>query len=115
MPDTNAIATVASTLRVVPGFSSDEVDDLVGVLSPSLDRRLSRYTVEQVEMELSVKDRDTDKQRVVLEAWIAQGSRERFVATSTERELRAAVLEVRDSLRRQVNRHVTRRETSRRR
>lgn len=66
-------------------------------------------------MELSVKGRGTGRQRVVLEAWISQGSRRRFVVTSTERALRAAVLEVRDNLQGQINRHVTRREGARRR
>lgn len=115
MPDDrHATATVARTLRVVPEFRSDEFDDLAGLLSPSLDRRLSRFRVEQVEMELSVKDRETPKQRVVLEAWIAEGARQRFVATSTREELRAAVIEVRDDMRRQVNRHLTKQESRRR-
>ncbi|CAN5358111.1 hypothetical protein BH23ACT9_BH23ACT9_37890 [soil metagenome] len=109
-----ASATIAEVLRVVPGFRSEETDGLVAALTPSLERRLTRYRPEEVEMELSVKDRDTDEQRVVLEAWIAQGKRMRLVATSTRRDLDAAVLEVRDDLVTQINKHLTRIESQRR-
>jgi len=108
-------ATVATALRVVPQFRGDETERLVEMLSPSLNQRLSRYGANQVEMELSVKDRDTDKQRVVLEAWIAQGRRIKFVATSTEPNIDDAVMEVRGDMVTQINRHVTKLEAKRRR
>lgn len=108
-------ATVADALRVVPQFRGDETEKLVDMLSPSLNQRLARYGADQVEMELSVKDRDTDKQRVVLEAWVAQGRRVKFVATSTETSIDDAVMEVRGDMVTQINRHVTKLETKRRR
>jgi ribosome-associated translation inhibitor RaiA len=114
MSEDQPTATVAECLRVVPGFRGSEADKLIAAMSPSLDARLSRYTPDQVEMELSVKDRDTDEQRVVLEAWIAQGKREKFVATSTLRDLDAAVLEVRGDMVTQINKHVTKLEDRRR-
>jgi ribosome-associated translation inhibitor RaiA len=99
-------------LRLVPEFRSDERDGILGVLFGRLERRLSQWKPEQVELELSVKERDTPSQRTVLECWIAGVPR--MVATSTERDLDKAVVEVRDDLFRQLNRYVTRREDSRR-
>lgn len=113
--DERPSATVADTLRVVPQFRGGETERLVAMLSPSLNQRLARYGANQVEMELSVKDRDTDKQRVVLEAWIAQGRRVKFVATSTEPDIDKAVMEVRGDMVTQINRHVTKREAKRNR
>jgi hypothetical protein len=49
----------------------------------------------------------------VLECWIT--GQPRFVATSTERAIEAGVAEVRDDLHRQIDKHVTRKETNRRR
>ncbi|WP_203337220.1 HPF/RaiA family ribosome-associated protein [Nocardioides limicola] len=109
------MTTVAQSLRIVPGFAPAEFDHLAALLTPSLEARLTRYTPDQVEMELSVKDRDTDKQRVVLEAWLAQGARTKFVATSTRPDLDAAVLEVRDDLVTQINKHLTKAESRRKR
>jgi ribosome-associated translation inhibitor RaiA len=76
------------------------------VISGKLDRRLARFPADEVELELSVKERETRSQRVVLEAWIA--GQQRMVATSTRRELWAAVAEVRDDLFRQIDRAVNR-------
>jgi ribosome-associated translation inhibitor RaiA len=110
MPDP---ATVDRTLRVVPGFRPEERDDLVSSLSSGLDRRLSRFDADHVELELSVKERDSSQQKVTLEGWIATKGRSRFVATSTESDVRKAVNEVRDDLRRQIDRFVTKQESAR--
>lgn len=110
MPET---ATVDLTLRLAPGFRPEERDDLVSALSSGLDRRLSRFDAEHVELELSVKERDSNQQKVTLEAWIATKGRSRFVATSTEGDIHRAVNEVRDDLRRQIDRFVTKQETAR--
>lgn len=98
-------------VRVVPEFRSDEHDKYRDVLFGNLERRLSRWDPEQVELELSVKERDTNSQRVVLECWIAGAPK--IVGTSTERDLGRAVVEVRDDVRRQVNRYLTRKEDAR--
>ena len=108
------MATVDKVLRVVPGFRGDERDELVGVLEPGLDRRLERWDDDQVEMELSVKERDGVQQRVVLEAWVATRGSTHFVATSEDQDLQRAVAEVRDELRRQIDRFVTKGEDARR-
>jgi ribosome-associated translation inhibitor RaiA len=99
-------------LRIVPEFRSDERDGILETLFGRLERRLSQWKPEQVELELSVKERDSASQRTVLECWIAGVPR--MVATSTERDIDKAVIEVRDDLFRQLNRYVTRREDSRR-
>ena len=99
-------------LRLVPEFRTDEQAGILEVLFGRLERRLAHWQPEQVELELSVKERGTASQRTVLECWIAGVPR--MVATSTEADLDRAVVEVRDDLFRQLNRYVTRREDSRR-
>jgi ribosome-associated translation inhibitor RaiA len=106
------VSTIADRLRIVPEFRPDEYEWIRELLFGRLERRLSRWDPSQVELELSVKDRDTSKQRMTLECWISGVPR--MVATSTERELHTAVAEVRDDLWRQVDKFVTRRETARR-
>lgn len=96
---------IEHSLRVVTEFREDERPWLVETLQAKLDRRLSRWEPEQVELELSVKERDTSSQKTVLECWIA-GESKRFVGTSGRTELAAAVMEVRDDVHRQVNDHV---------
>jgi ribosome-associated translation inhibitor RaiA len=100
-------------LRIVPGFRPDEYEAIRKVMFGRLDRRLSRFEPEQVELELSVKERDTSSQRVALEAWIS--GLPKLVATSTQRDLDRALVEVRDDLWRQLDRHVTRKQAARKR
>ena len=105
MPEQDNAATV-DQLRVVPGFRGDEADRLRDTLR-KLDRRLSRFDAGAVDMELSVKERDTPSQRVVLECWIA--GHQKMVATSTESRIEKAVVEVREDLWRQIDRAVNKR------
>lgn len=106
-------STVAQRLRIVPQFRPDEYEEYTAVIAQRLDRRLSRWDAEQVELELSVKERDTNSQKVVLECWIAGSPK--IVGTSTERDLGTAVIEVRDDVFRQIDRHVNKRTDQRRR
>lgn len=108
------MATVAENLRVVPEFDSSESDEIVEILSARLDRRLSRFDDDQVELEISVKDRDTPSQRVVLECWVAVSGDTRFVGTSTDATLMAAVRETAEDVHKQLNRFLDKREDSRR-
>jgi hypothetical protein len=103
----------AERLRVVPEFRADERDHLVALLFGRLERRLAHWRPDQVELELSVKDRGVPGQRTVLECWISGAPRQ--VATSTLSDLDQAVVEVRDDLFRLLNRYLTRREGARRR
>jgi ribosome-associated translation inhibitor RaiA len=102
---------IQERLRIVPQFRPDEYDKIRELMVNSLERRLERWEPEQIELELSVKERDTDQQRTVLECWLAGVPK--MVATSTEADLDKAVVEVRDSLRRQINRYVTKKESAR--
>jgi ribosome-associated translation inhibitor RaiA len=93
-------ASVHAQLRVGAGFTEEERPAIVSRLA-SLDARLSRFAAVDVDMELSIKDRDRAGQKVTLECWIAR--RARIVATSYLPDHEAALNEVRDDLRRQIN------------
>ena len=108
-------ATIDACLRIVPEFRGDEHADIAEQLRGKLESRLKRWDADQVEMELSVKDRDTPQQRVALEVWIAARGDTRFVGTSTAPDLRAAVNDARDDVHRQIDRFVTKRESARNR
>jgi hypothetical protein len=90
------VSDFADRLRIVPEFRPDEYDWIRDLLFGRLERRLSRWEPSQVELELSVKDRDTPKQRMTLECWISGVPR--IVATSADTDLQKAVVEVRDDL-----------------
>jgi len=105
--------TIAERLRIVPEFRPDEYDRITEIVSGKLDRRLKRWDAEQVELEISVKERDTDQQRVTLECWIA--GLPKLVATSDERRLDDAVAAARDGLFTQIDTHLGKKEAARRR
>lgn len=98
-------------LRIVPQFRPDEYDRIRSTMFGKLERRLSRWSPDQVELELSVKERDTDSQRVVLECWLPGVPK--LVSTSNHADLDRAVIEVRDDLLRQLNRFLDKKESSR--
>ncbi|MEV2242664.1 HPF/RaiA family ribosome-associated protein [Micromonospora sp. NPDC049891] len=100
-------ATVAKCLRLGAGFADRERDRIVEQFA-TLDARLAGFHADATDMELSVKDREAKGQKVTLECWIA--GRQRVVATSTEEDLHAALNDVRDDLRRQLNDAKTRQE-----
>jgi ribosome-associated translation inhibitor RaiA len=99
-----AASIVAERLRVVSEFRDEERPYVVEQLAGKLDKRLARWDAEQVELELSVKERDTPSQKVTLECWIS--SLPKLVATSTESELQAALHDVREDLFKQIDKHV---------
>jgi len=105
--DPDGPATVRDRLRFGVGFTKAERPAIIDQLQP-LDARLAAFTAGDTEMELSVKDRDRRGQQVTLECWIS--GRTRLVATSSHRGLQAALVEVRDDLRRQINDAKTRTE-----
>ncbi len=107
------MSTYAARLRITAEFHEHEREHLSGLLFGRLERRLAHWGPEQVDLLLSVKDRGVPAQRTVLECWITGVPHQ--VATSYERDLYRAVVEVRDDLVRLLDRHVTRREDARRR
>ncbi len=92
-------ATVEASLRLGVGWRAAERDALVDRLG-TLDARLRSFPEGSVELELSVKERDTHSQKTTLEAWVA--GTERVVATSSNSSVDEAVTEVRDHVIRQL-------------
>jgi ribosome-associated translation inhibitor RaiA len=99
-----AESILAERLRIVSEFRDDERAYVLETLGGKLDRRLSRWGAERVELELSVKERDTPSQKVVLECWIS--GEPKMVATSNETELQSALHDVREDLFKQIDKHV---------
>lgn len=87
-------------LRLGIGFNNGERDDVIARLS-KLDRRLRRFDADAVNLELSVKARDTNEQQVMLEAKIA--GFDRFLAISRQPLLKDALNDVRDDIWRQID------------
>ncbi len=106
------MTTMKDRLRIVPEFRPDEYDRYRELVFGNLDRRLKRWEPEQVDLELSVNERDTISQRTVLACRIS--GLPKIVGTSTHADLERAVVEVRNDVRRQINRWVTRKEAERR-
>lgn len=101
MTEPTAVATV-DEVRLGAGFAERDHRLVVDELR-KLDRRLQRYTPDQVRLSVSVKDRDTLKQKVTAELDIAKRRAEPIVAISTEPDLRDALGEIREDLWRQLD------------
>lgn len=93
-------------LRVEFGFGESERPRVIDLLR-KLDRQLKRFPADAVDMEITVKDRDTTAQKVTLEVWLPHVPR--VVATSKEHALRDAIMEVRDDAWRQISDNLDRR------
>ncbi|HEX2029240.1 MAG TPA: hypothetical protein VHF25_14695 [Nitriliruptorales bacterium] len=87
-------------LRLGAGFAESERDEILGRLR-KLDRRLKRFDADAVDLELSIKGRDSNEQQVVLEARLPKI--DRIVVTSREPALRDAIADVRDDLWRRID------------
>jgi ribosome-associated translation inhibitor RaiA len=92
-------ASVESSLRAGNGIHPEERPAIVEQFS-SLDARLRSFPAGTVDLDLSVKERDTPSQRTVLEADISGWPR--LIATSTHTTMSQALGEVRDDLIRQI-------------
>src|SRR3546814_10775497 len=110
LPDDDSTSLIGERLRFGSGFTADDHAKVTERLS-ALERRLSGYG-DKVDLEISVKVRDTASQRVVLDCQIA--GQPRSVATSTLPNLDDAITEVREDLIRQLNVLKTRSEPRRR-
>jgi ribosome-associated translation inhibitor RaiA len=94
------VATVEQCLQALGGGTGPDDRAHIVSLFARLDRRLQSFKADEVELELSVKERDEPSQRTTLEAKIAR--RPVLVATSTETVFDQALVEVRDDLIRQL-------------
>lgn len=92
-------ATVEASLRLGSGLAASERDEVLERFA-ALDARLRSYPAGEVELVLSVKERDGADQKTTLEVWIA--GTQRVVATSSRTPLDQALTEVRDDLIRQL-------------
>ncbi len=99
MNDSDDHATVEASLRLGSGIATTERAHVVERFA-ALDSRLRSYPAGEVELVLSVKERDGADQKTTLEGWIAGA--ERVVATSSRTPLDQALTEVRDDLIRQL-------------
>lgn len=102
---TNTGATV-DQLRIEYGFEESEHPRVIELLR-KLDRQLKRFSADAVDMELTVKDRDTSDQKVTMEVWLP--GLPRVVATSKELALRDALMDVREDVWRQIKEQQARR------
>ncbi|WP_341717275.1 HPF/RaiA family ribosome-associated protein [Micromonospora sp. FIMYZ51] len=100
-------ATAAKCLRFNAGFSQGDREWIVPLFG-TLDARLATFDADATDLELSVKDREAKGQRVTLECRVA--GLPKIVTTSSEEDLRAALNDVRDDLRRKLNDAKTRQE-----
>ncbi|NKE60360.1 HPF/RaiA family ribosome-associated protein [Lentzea sp. PSKA42] len=100
LPEDTAVIT--KRLHLATGFLANERDWVAERLA-ALGSRLRSFRDEQVDLEISVKDRRGVEQRVTLECWINRTPRLHLVATSSEKDLPAALNEVRNELIRQVD------------
>jgi ribosome-associated translation inhibitor RaiA len=88
------------------GFHDSERDRIVERFS-KLNRLLRRFPADGTWLELSVKERDTASQSVTLICELPGFSR--LVATSSESDLRDALMDVREDIWRQINDAASRR------
>ena len=94
-------------LRLGHGFTPTD-DEWVKRTLASLNTHLAGWQMNQVELELTVKERDQRDQKVTLEAWLSGWPP--FIATSHEPDLDHALVEVRKDMIRQIDDAKSRRE-----
>jgi len=99
-PPSPTDATVEECLVVGHGFHEPDRSRVVEILD-KVDHRFHGTPADRVRLELMVKDRDHNDQKVTFEAHIAGVPT--IVATSTQADIWACVAEVRDEFLRQYN------------
>lgn len=93
-------------LRIGFGFEESERARILELMN-KLNRQLQRFPADSVDMELTVKDRDTAAQKVTLDARLP--NLPRIVVTSRESSLRDALMDIREDLWRQLKESLDRR------
>lgn len=100
---------ISQRLRLASGFHVSERDWIIQRLA-ALEPRLRSFRDGQIDLEISLKDRDGVGQRVTLECWIRRATRLHLVTTSSAPKLAIALNEVRNGLIRQIDDAKTRTE-----
>src|SRR4051794_13525078 len=91
------LTVIANRLRLGTGLVSSEREWIVHRLA-ALGSRLRSFPDDQIDLEISLKDRNGVGQQVTLECWISRTPRMHLVATSEEPQLALALNEVRIDL-----------------
>src|SRR5580704_3169213 len=91
---------VEQRLRLGPGLVDKDRQRVLDALSP-LNRHLAHWKPEQVDLRVSVRDRDFLDQRVTLEIWLP--GRHTVLAHASDRELDRALIEVRKAAIREID------------
>jgi hypothetical protein len=94
-------------LRLGAGFGAEDRGHVLEILS-ALSRHLAHWNPEQVDLEISVKNRGGPEQKVTLEAWLPGWPS--LVATSADRDLDRALIDVRKDMIRQIEDEKAKRE-----
>lgn len=93
-------------LRLTGEFDESDRDRIIERLS-KLNRRLKKFPADGTDLHLTVKDRDSGGQKVTLEVWLPRFGH--YAATSTEPDLRDALMDVREDMWRQIDDAVSKR------
>jgi ribosome-associated translation inhibitor RaiA len=98
-PTNSSTDILAERLRLSGGFSAEDRDHVLDILAP-LGKRLARWRPEDVDLELTIKNRGGLEQKVTLEAWLPRWPS--LVASSADRDLHRALINVRQEMIRQI-------------
>jgi hypothetical protein len=99
-PENGPAQILAERLRFGAGFSAEDSDHVLELLAP-LGRHLVRWSPEDVDLELQVKNRGGPEQKVTLEAWLPRWPS--LVASSIDRDLDHALVKVRKDMIREID------------
>jgi ribosome-associated translation inhibitor RaiA len=107
MTDSSATSVLAGSLRFSGGFHADDRAHVLEVLAP-LEKHLARWSADEADLQVSVKDRGGPEQRVTLDlrlpGWPA------LVAKGADVDLDRALHEARKELMRQIEDERSRRD-----
>jgi hypothetical protein len=106
-PGNSPAQILAERLRLGAGFTTGDSDHVLELLAP-LGRHLTRWSPEDVDLELIVKNRGGPEQKVTLEAWLPGWPS--LVATAIDRDLDHALVDVRKDMIREIDDQKTKHE-----